>query len=90
MAENLSIGLLMAGPLLTSLECRECEKLLDAYTRMAREYLELMRRRKAALLERGWTALMEIDSRLPAEKERRANARQALLDHDLMHRVQGQ
>lgn len=77
----------MEGPGFSGMDCRECERLLEAYTRLAREYLDMMRRRKTALLERGWAALMEIDSGLAAENERRANAKQALLDHDSIHRA---
>jgi hypothetical protein len=71
---------------LAEIECGECERLLAVYTHMTRAYLELMRRRKTALLERGWTALSAIDSTLAAEQERRSLAKQALLSHDLIHR----
>lgn len=79
----------MEGPGFGGMQCRECERLLDAYTRLAREYLDLMRRRKRALLERGWASLTEIDSGLEAENERRAHAKQALLEHDSTHRASG-
>jgi hypothetical protein len=70
-----------------SVECGECERLLEEYRRLAREYLEMMRRRKLALLQPGWSVLAEIDSGLRAEQERRALAKRALLEHDVIHRA---
>jgi hypothetical protein len=71
------------------LECGECDRLLEAYIRRTREYLDLMRRRKAAFLERCQSTLREIDSQLQAESERRAFAKRDLLRHDLIHREWG-
>lgn len=84
-----NLGRLMKRPGFPGLECGECERLLAVYTHMTREYLNLMRRRKTALLERGWTALSEIDSILASERERRASAKKALLNHDHAHRICG-
>jgi hypothetical protein len=68
------------------MECSECDRLLEAYTRMTRDYLDLMRRRSALFLECGQAALQEIDSQLQAESEHRAFAKRELLQHDLIHR----
>jgi hypothetical protein len=69
------------------MDCSECDRLLEVYTRMTREYLDLMRRRSALFRERGPAALQEIDSLLQAESEHRALAKRDLLQHDLIHRA---
>ena len=80
----------METPGFSHLECGECDRLLEAYTRRTREYVDLMRRRKEAFLERCQATLREIDSQLQTESERRAFAKRDLLKHDLIHRAWGQ
>jgi hypothetical protein len=69
--------------------CSECDRLLEAYTRKTKEFLDLMRRRSAASQEHSQCQLREIDSQLRAESEHRAFAKRDLLQHDLVHRVWG-
>jgi hypothetical protein len=76
-------------PGFSSLECRECARLLEAYTRKTREYLDLMRRRRAAILEHQEGAIEEIHSQLQVEREQRASAKRDLLDHRNAHRTGG-
>jgi hypothetical protein len=71
------------------MDCRECDRLLEEYTSLTREYLNLIRLRCALFQERGQEALREIDSRLQAESEHRAFAKRNLLQHDRAHRTAG-
>jgi hypothetical protein len=77
----------MAAGVRVLMDCLECDKLLEAYTCKTREYLNLMLLRSAAYREQRQSALMEIDSRLQAEREHRAFAKRNLLLHDRAHRA---
>jgi hypothetical protein len=79
----------MAAGVSILMDCSECNRLLEAYTRMTREYLDLMRLRSAVFHEYGQSALQEIDSQLQAESKHRAFAKRDLLQHDQIHRACG-
>jgi hypothetical protein len=68
-------------------DCKECDRLLEAYTRKTREYLCLIRLRSALFQDLGQAALQEFDSRFQADSEHRAFAKRDLLQHDRVHRA---